>query len=53
MKKEKIGEKVGEKRESPEWVGESNEKEFVGRITTAIVISLLLLVLFIVLGLPA
>ncbi len=44
--------KIGERRESPSWVGEGNENNFIGWVTALLVIALLILGLFIWLGYP-
>lgn len=45
--------KIGERRETPIWIGESNEKTFIGIVSVLLVIALLVLGLFIWLGYPS
>lgn len=45
-------EKIGERREAPAWIGESNENTFIGIVSAILIIALLVLGLFIWLGYP-
>ncbi len=45
-------EKIGEKREAPQWTGEANERSFIGWMAALLGFALLILGLFIWLGFP-
>lgn len=44
--------KIGERREAPQWNGEGNERQFIGWMSALLVIGLILIGLFIWLGYP-